>query len=369
MQDYIMVGIDVHEKKLVLALAAGTEEPRFMRFRNSPVGRIEMLRQFRKECVSQNGFQVFAAYEASEAGYGLYDQITDEGFECSVLAPTKIRRSVNELKKKTDKRDARQILDILRAHLLAGCDLPEVWVPDPQTRDDREIVRARLDAGQKVTALKAQIRSLLKRNGQVRPPDISANWTPSHRHWLEILAAGKGPLYEGGATALDSFLRQLQAFEQERDSLQGAVEALSRQERYREAVEALTELHGVGILTAMVFLTEMGDVTRFSNRRQVASYLGLVPSSHESGEANDRKGHITCHGPSRVRKVLCQASWCRTRVDPAYARIVEKNKRHKKIAIVALMRRLAIRMWHKAVDSMPDRAGPPEEAPPHPAAV
>jgi len=61
----------------------------------------------------------------------------------------------------------------------------------------------------------------------------------------------------------------------------------------------------------MVFLTEMGDLRRFRNRKKVGAYLGLVPTSNESGENTDHKGHITHQGPARLRKVLCQAAWVR----------------------------------------------------------
>ena len=100
----------------------------------------------------------------------------------------------------------------------------------------------------------------------------------------------------------------------------------------------------------MAYLTEMGDLSRFGNRREIGSFLGLVPSSLESGAKNDRKGHITHQGPARIRKVLCQACWARVRTDPhekvIYERIVSKNPKHKKIAVVASMRRLAVKMWH-----------------------
>ena len=103
-------------------------------------------------------------------------------------------------------------------------------------------------------------------------------------------------------------------------------------------------------MTAMVFLAEMGDLRRFKNRRQVGCYLGLVPSSDESGERSEKKGHITHQGPERICKVLCQAVWARVRSHPetraAYERIVAKNPRHKKIAVVAMMRRLGILLWH-----------------------
>ena len=131
---------------------------------------------------------------------------------------------------------------------------------------------------------------------------------------------------------------------------------MSETQRYQLAAEALVvQIKGVGLLTAMVFLTEIGDMRRFSNRRQVGSFLGLVPSMRESGEESDRKGHITREGSARMRKILCQASWVRIIYDEGearvYERIVGRNPKHKKIAIVACMRRLGILMWHLAKDA------------------
>jgi transposase len=104
----------------------------------------------------------------------------------------------------------------------------------------------------------------------------------------------------------------------------------------------------------------MGDLTRFTNRRQISAYLGLAPRSYESGEANDRKGHITRQGSSRLRAALCQAVWSRIRErgpdHAGYQRLVERNPKHKKIAVVAIMRRLGVRMWHKAHDAQANTA-------------
>ena len=119
----------------------------------------------------------------------------------------------------------------------------------------------------------------------------------------------------------------------------------------------------------MTFLTEMGDLRRFRNRRQIAAYLGLVPASDESGDQPDRKGHITRQGPSRVRRMLCQATWARVRhagpTQEAYQRLVEKNPKRKKIAVVGMMRRLAVLMWHRAREAMEEAAlpkvGPPSQ--------
>ena len=135
--------------------------------------------------------------------------------------------------------------------------------------------------------------------------------------------------------ALASLLRQIAALEAEIQKLDDVVKTLATTDRYRVAVEALdTQLTGVAVLTAMVFLTELGDLRRFRNRKKVGAFLGVVPSSHESGESNDRKGHITRQGPARVRKVLCQAALARIAFDKeehkVHARIVAKNPKKKK---------------------------------------
>ena len=346
----IMVGCDLHDKNMLLKIAEDRGKPKKRSYQNNASGRKAMITALKKRASAAGGARIIFAYEASGLGFGLYDELTEAGIKCYVLAPTKIARSVSQRRSKTDEKDADAILDILRAHVLAGNELPTVWVPDPQTRDDREVVRARLDAAQKVTGLKSQIRTLLKRNGVAKPAEAGKGWTGKYRAWLRELLGEDGALRRGARVGLGTLLRQLEFIEEEIALLDREVAALSEAPRYLRAVRMMNCLKGVGVLTAMVFLTEMGDMSRFSNRRQVGAYLGLAPSSHESGESDDRKGHITHHGNARVRKVLCQATWSRVRTEPSekavYERIAAKNQKHKKIAVVAAMRRLAIRLWH-----------------------
>jgi transposase len=230
-----------------------------------------------------------------------------------------------------------------------------VWVPDKQTRDDRDLVRARLDVRKKVTALKAQVRSLLKRSGiKKKPSGLGQGWTRAYRAWLVRLSDRPGELGLGARAVLRSLLRQMAGLEEEIRLLDADVQELASTDRYREAVSVLTSRCGVGVLTAMVFLAEMGDLSRFSNRKRVGSYLGLVPSSDDSGE-REHKGHITHQGSSRVRKVLCQAAWALVRHDrrerSVYERILSRNPKHKKIALVACMRRLGIWMWRHGLEA------------------
>jgi len=354
MDKYIMVGADVHDETMLLKIAEGRGQAEKMVFGCRRSDRKVMLTKLTQRA-AQAGAKVIFAYEASGLGFSLCDEIGAAGMVCHVLAPTLIARSVKHRRSKTDEKDAERILDLLRAHVLAGNDLPTVWVPDLETRDDREIVRARLDATEKVTRVKTQIRTLLKRNNVRTPSRVGKGWTNKYRGWLRGLFGPRSELRYGARVGLGTLLRQLEAMADEVQELDKQVTGLSGTVRYAAPVDRMLREKGVGILTAMVYLTEMGDLSRFTNRQQVASYLGLVPSSKESGKSGERKGHITHHGNARVRKTLCQGVWSRVRTDQetkaAYARIVKKNPTHKKIAVVAIMRRLAILLWHIGLEA------------------
>lgn len=345
----LLSGMDVHDKTIVTQTSLGSGDPELRSWKNTQAGRKAMIRYFR----GKDAKRVLCAYEASSVGFGLYDQFRGEGIECHILAPTKIKRSQKDRKDKTDAKDALRILQVLRNHVFAGDELPRVWVPDLETRDDRELVRARLDTGKKVTSIKAQIRNLLKRSGTKKHAGVGKAWTKSYKNWLLDLGQGRlEGLWPGARVALMTLLRNLKFLEGEESRLEREIGLLAEEERYRAAARALLNLPGVGLLTTMVFLTEMGDLGRFRNRRKVGSFLGLVPSSFESGEKDDRKGHITREGPSRIRKVLNQSTWARIRlvekVKDSYEGLVFRNPKKKKIAVVALMRRLAIELWQVA---------------------
>ena len=367
---YIFVGCDAHSKTLLLKHALDRGEVRQRSYRNTRKSRAAMVGWLQEQARRAGGAAIWFVYEASGLGWTLHDELTEAGVRCSVLAPTKIERSVHHRRNKCDAKDAERLLDLVRGHVLAGTTLPTVWVPDAEARDAKELVRGRLAVGDLLTAVKNAVTSLLGRHGVERPAGLGKkNWTKRHREWLERLVSAEGPLGWGTRSALGSLLTQVAALEREVDSFDGQISALARAPRYAPSVVAMVAFKGVGELTALVVLTELGDLRRFSNRRQVAAYVGIVPAKNESGEADDRKGHITHQGPSRVRRVLAQAVHSWVRWDPeakaVYGRLKARNpKKKKKIALVAMMRRLLIRLWHRGQEALePVGAGADAEAP------
>jgi transposase len=347
--NYIFVGCDSHDKTLVTRIARNRESGEKKTFSGTRAARKKLIEHLTALKGEAGDATVVVAYEASGSGFILRDELKAANMECHVLAPTKIERSSKQKRNKNDDRDADRLLEILRAHYLAGNKMPSVWVPDLETRDDREIVNSRMDVSHKRTTIKSQIQMLLKKHGVEKPAGIGESWSKPYRQWLKALAEDERAR-PGMRTALESLLRQLGFLEDELKKLDLANQGLAESQRWKPIVDALMTEKGVGITMAVKYATDIVDFTRFRRGKQVGAFYGLTPSCSESGEAVDRKGHITKQGSASGRQLLCQSAWSRVRHDErereVYRRIALKNPKKKKIALVACMRRLAVKLWH-----------------------
>jgi len=351
MSKVIMVGCDLHDRSMLLRYAVGTGDPQQLSFENDRPGRDRLLNRLQGLAQKHRAERVVFAYEASGQGYGLSDLLDFAGIECHVLSPTHLPTTPKSAKNKTDAKDAQMILECVRGHVLAGNPLPVVWTPPQRLRDDRELVRARIDAGDEMTRVKLKILSMLKRRGIEKPPWYQSKWTKRWVLWLREAQQEMDPVV---AACLGRYVDRYELFHAEQTKLDKAIRDLSQTKRYQAACQEVRKIPGVGLLVAMTFLTEMGDLTRFENRREVAAYLGLCPSSFETGgPGKERKGRITRQGPSRLRKMLCQAAWvslrCSEEASASYQRIKQGQSKRTKKALVALMRKLGIKMWHRAL--------------------
>jgi transposase len=352
MNQVIIVGCDLHDRSLLLKAARGMDAPQQKSFLNDCDGRQAMLDYLLGFALQHEANRIVFVYEASGQGYGLYDFLTDQGIECYVLSPSHLPKSAKQKRNKTDAKDAQMLLETARAYVMAGNDLPIVWVPPKALRDDRELVRARLETAEAGACVKLKILSLLKRHSRAIPEAFRSkpNWT---KRFLRYLATEAQQLPSVVGPVLLSLLARLEVIRQQVTELDRQLRKLSTTERYRVPCETLRKIKGVGLLTALTFLTELGDLNRFPNRRTIGAYLGLTPAAKESGEASDRKGHITRQGGGRLRKMLCQAAWAAIRSDAAvrtaWQRIRGNRPGRGKKALVAIMRRLGIRMWHLAL--------------------
>lgn len=290
----IWVGLDVHKDSVVAAVLRGDSADAEVVRLTSDLMRVRKL--FRR--LTRDGV-VRACYEASGVGYVLRRALTRDGFFCEVVAPSLIPRKPGD-RRKTDRIDA-----ISLAKLYRSGHLTPVAVPSTEQESVRSLVRLRTSTMRQVQDTKRRINGILLSQGLVFRETRSL-WTKQHRAWLSKLREeiDDGPM----AVVIRTELEQLEYLEAKLHSIDAEIENLARREPYREMVEALCCLRGVKTLTAMVLVTEIGDVRRFRSPRSLMAWVGLVPQERSSGNV-ERRGPITKSGNAHVRRILVEAGW------------------------------------------------------------
>jgi transposase len=287
-------------------------------------------------------------YEAGFSGFWLCRRLISDGFSCIVTPPSRIPKTPGRMK--TDKTDALKLAQYLSAGVLK-----QVYVPPASIESDRQITRKRLSFVRKKTAMMNEIKSFLFLHNIEKPVSMATSWSKAYHVWLEGLEF-QSP---NDRFVLDTMLSQYRHIRQELASLTKRLREMSRSESYQDSFRRLTACRGVGLITAMTFLLEAHDVSRFSNSSKFGGFIGITPGQQSSGE-NVRLGSITHEGNPYLRRVLVESAWTVIRHDPhlraKYNRIRAKGTNGKK-AIVAVARSLAIRLRRCLLDGVPYEMG------------
>ena len=238
---------------------------------------------------------------------------------------------------KCDRLDTQMLLELAGSNL----KLPVCHVPDDEAFAVREHLRARADLVKVQTMLKNRTHAVLHRRGVLRPPrmDLFSGSGQQFLQEVELDAAGR-QIVERFAAALARVQEQIKASERE-------LKRLSQEDRWRESVALLTTMPGVGLITGMTILAELGDVDRFPNRGAVSHYASLVPKVRESNGRHTGGGGLARGGNRHLRHVLVEAAWRAQGQVPAYQAIFTRiaMRRGKSIAIVAVARRMLEDGW------------------------
>jgi transposase len=233
-------------------------------------------------------------------------------------------------KQKTDRQDAQHIL-----HLLLKDDFPKIWVPSWENRDLRQLLWHRHRMVQTSTRIMNQLQAAALNEGLRYKKKL---WRESGRQQLESL-----PLAPWASRRRRDLLEVLDRINPTIAELTRAIE--QQAEKCPEAQRLMTH-PGVGALTAIAFVLIIGKADRFGCGKQIASYLGLVPEEDSSGERR-RLGHISKQGNSLLRFLLVEAAQVTVRSDTRWRNrfFHLAQRRGRKIAKVAMARRLGIRLY------------------------
>ena len=275
------------------------------------------------------------AFEACREGWFVHDTLAGWGHDPRMLDTTRVRQmGVGQHRRKNDPIDAEAI-----AMALDGGRIAEAHVLSPE----RRALRAQLSVRGALVETRAQyvttIRGLARAAGVLLPTCSTENFVRK----LDGLE-----LDEATARLVAPLVALLRAIETELARVEQTLAALAEKE---PVLKLCATVPGVGLIVAATFVSVIDEAKRFKNAHAVGAYLGLVPSESTTGGADKRKlGSITKQGNSMARAMLIQAAWTifrlRDRSDPL-KRWVEQlaSRRHKRIAVVALARKLAGVLW------------------------
>ena len=335
----VYVGIDVHRKRSQVAVV--TEDGQVQLNKNVVNGSEPFLR-----LIGDLPSGTPVAFEAAFGWSWLADLLEDYGFDAHLVHPLRCK-AIASARLKNNKVDAAILAQLLRADLL-----PEAWIAPAEVRQLRALLRHRIGLVRLGTQLRNRIHAVAADHGYDRS---ASYWTGPGRGWLAEL-----DLPPSSREIVTDCLAVIDGLAPLIDRLDGELHAHAKAD---PRVKVLRTLPGVGEFTALVMLAEIGDISRFGSARKLASWAGLTPTVRGS-DLTVRHGHISKQGSVWLRWVLNQAAQTAKR-SPEFAATYSNiaKRRGKKIATIAIARKLLTRAYHLLADMQATDASAPLRRP------
>lgn len=334
-QDHdVFAGLDVDKRSISVTFANHQGVIRSLRL---PYSVEHLLTHVRKHFGAQ---KVAFAYEAGPTGYGLYDGLVAHAYPCVVAAPSMILKAPGQ-RVKTNRLDSVSLAENLRGGQLRG-----IHVPSPLYRELRHLTQLRDTCVSELVRMKLRIKSLLLLEGLRFPPaPPGSQWSSGVKAQLRTLPCSGTVRFK-----LDQLLDSLEFCDQQVRKTTREIRRFCQTEgELAQCLQYLRTVPGVGWIVASQLLARIGDWREMKNVRELAGFLGVVPSENSTGERIAR-GSITHTGDGRLRSKLVQSAWAAIRQDGElrefYRSVARSHPRDRaaRVAIVAVARKLSVRI-------------------------
>jgi transposase len=334
----LYVGLDLSRKRLDWhALLADGERVGAGACPPDSDGLAHLVRRFGGE---QGG--VLAVIESMTGARFVHDRLELAGWDVRI-ADAQRAKGLAPLACKTDRIDAWVLAELARRDLV-----PEIWLPDPGVRAERERARFRLFLVRKRTALKNRVHAILFQHGL--RAQVTNLFGTGGRRFLE-----RTRLPEPWRSTVGASLHLIDVLEEQIDALERELRGLGAEHRY---LRLLMTAPGVGWVLGATIAAEIGDIRRFPAAAKLVGYTGLCPRVRQSGEV-DRRGSLSKHGPPYLRWALIEAAHNAIRSYPPYRARGERTrerlgrKRGSAIAAITVARSLAEAIWWMLTRNQP----------------
>src|SRR5688572_2287367 len=334
-RDYdIFAGLDVDKRSISVTFA---DHQGLLKSLRMPYSVEHLVNHVRKHFPDQ---KVAFAYEAGPTGYGLYDGLVAQAYPCLIAAPSMIPKAPGQ-RVKTNRLDSRMLAQNLR-----GGQLKSIHVPTGVYRELRHLTQLRDTFVSEMMGMKQRIKSLLLFEG------IEFPQAPAGSQWSFMVKAKlrKLPCSSTVRFKLDELLDSVEFTEKRVVKTTQEIRRFCKQDsELSQCIKYLMSIPGIGWIVASQLLARIGDWRELKNIRELAGFLGLVPTENSTGERTDR-GSITHTGDPRLRSKLIQGSWSAIRQDAElrefFRSVCRRHPRNiaSRVAIVAVARKLSVRI-------------------------
>lgn len=329
----IYIGIDVHLKTWNLTIIAQSGYKR----KHSQKSSAKELFEYLKKHYPKGNYQ--AVYESGFSGFSTYYALQEYGINCMVIHAADVPTTQYENVMKSDPIDSEKLAKALKAGMLKG-----IYIRRKNNLDDCSVVRLRKTLQKHLGGYKSRVKHLLYINGVTLPECFEKSGTHWSKHFMRWLSDDV-ILLSSTRNSLNLLLNQVELFRKNLLEANRQVRILSRTERYADVYNNLLSIPGIGMITGMCLLTEIDDINRFRNEKQFASYLGLIPVSHSSGEKTNN-GEKTFRGNKLLGPMIVESAWITIQWDSimaaAYGEYCKRMKSQE--AIIRIARKLSNRI-------------------------
>lgn len=325
------IGIDVHKKRWVVTIRNNFMELKTFSMNPSP----EELGGHMEQ--NYPGGTYCSTYEAGFCGFWIHSRLQQLGFDNVVIHAADVPTTDKEKKNKRDKIDSRKL-----ARELENRSLNSIYVPDLFHQQLRSLRRLRDRCATNERRVKQRIKAHLHFYGIELPSQKEcSHWSGRFIQWLKSVEFPHLPAQD----YLEFCLEELQ---QNRDRTARIVRQLRhhcQENHVFDTVKHLSSITGIGFITAITIYTEIVDMQRFRTLDHLASFVGLVPTEHSSGDRTSHQG-LTFRRNRYLRHLIIESAWVAARKDPALlAAFNELTKRMaKQDAIIRIARKLLNRI-------------------------
>ena len=333
------VGIDYHKNSWKVTILSEHQEHKTISQNPDP----QILASYLKRNFPVANYQ--AVYEAGFREFQSCRKLRELGINCIVAHAADVPTSEKERLQKTDKSDSRKLARSLRDAQLEAIDVPEPWL-----ESDRALLRQRQRLAKDISRIKNRIKSLLFQFSIDVPKNLTASQTrhrsSSYLQWLKKLKTDHLSLNQ----VIDNYVRTGEILRKDLLIVNRQIKELSQSSRYDKNFQLLRSTPGIGMIAAMTFLTQIGDIRRFGTVDELCNYIGLVPKMHGSGD-RIQVGKLINRGKKEIKIILIEASWIAIRHDPAlmskFNELIKTMPKNK--AIIRIARKMLSRIRHVLV--------------------